>query len=843
MLIKYSRLLVFLMVGILNAQVFDDFQDGDYSNNPVWSGDTMDFKVNNDFTLQLFADPPSGLSRIYTVNQAISNAIFEFNIKLDFNPSSQNYLEVYLQVEGVDFETSDAVFLRVGDSQDRIGLFKRVNGSNELMFDSSDGLLNNSENDVQVKVTRNSGGLWKVDIALNGGQMETIGQGIEVGMLSTNYFGFDCHYTSTRSTKFYIDNIQIEGSPFLDIEAPEVIDFRRLDSFQVLLNFNEPLDTQFIVSEMFQMEPAGNVKSLIYNVLDSSVVCEINQLDWNQESSIKIGPLQDLSGNSLADTNFSIRWQKIYPSDLLITEIMFDPEPSVYLPEFEYIELYNTKDYPLSLEGVQLSIDGKTTVFGIDSILPKSYLVVGSMAEEVMLLGVDQYIALGYFPSMSNTSSFLSLKTAENVFVHGVKYDKSWHIKAKQNGGWSLEMIDQELYCLSEEGWASSRSLQGGSPGRMNVALDSMIDLQNEYYLEVNGVQEIVLTSLFVMEDPNWEDPKSFVLNGEYRVNEVERVSERSILLRTDMPLSLRTGYQLGITFLSNNCLNEQEGGVLVNFSLPEMPKADEVKVSEILFNPLDGKEKFIEFVHEGMYPIDCYDLLLGQKNEADHTWSYYNITGNHEIWYPDDFLVVTTSVNGLRDQYNCGERVKIIGLKSFPSLPISGGQGGLFRRNHIALDTFCYEDDWHAGHLLSTKGVSLERIDFNANPCLESTWGSASENSDYASPGSVNSYHEISNNGARLSISSDILAPNLKFYEIIISFNLISPEEKLSIEVYTIDGILIAVLARNKFALGKGNLQWTGEGLAVGSYILMAAIEKNGKQVIKEKWLINIRL
>ena len=50
---KKILLLLFLLPISLFAQVTDDFSDGDFTQNPTWSGTTEQYMVNNSKQLQL----------------------------------------------------------------------------------------------------------------------------------------------------------------------------------------------------------------------------------------------------------------------------------------------------------------------------------------------------------------------------------------------------------------------------------------------------------------------------------------------------------------------------------------------------------------------------------------------------------------------------------------------------------------------------------------------------------------------------------------------------------------------------------------------------------------------
>lgn len=76
---------------LIFAQFSDDFSDGDFSNSPSWIGDITRFEIDSQETLHSLIDTVNGESYLVTECKVISDAVWEFDVFLDFDPSSSNY--------------------------------------------------------------------------------------------------------------------------------------------------------------------------------------------------------------------------------------------------------------------------------------------------------------------------------------------------------------------------------------------------------------------------------------------------------------------------------------------------------------------------------------------------------------------------------------------------------------------------------------------------------------------------------------------------------------------------------------------------------------------------------
>src|SRR5690606_22761860 len=96
MFLQINFVLALLLYPLISAaQVIDNFNDGEFLSNPTWVGKTDSFYVDNGW---LRSNGPQASSKIYlsTTNVLMDSTEWNFLLKLDFNPSSTNYVRVYL---------------------------------------------------------------------------------------------------------------------------------------------------------------------------------------------------------------------------------------------------------------------------------------------------------------------------------------------------------------------------------------------------------------------------------------------------------------------------------------------------------------------------------------------------------------------------------------------------------------------------------------------------------------------------------------------------------------------------------------------------------------------------
>ena len=109
----------------LFGQLSESFSDGNLTINPTWQGDLNNFIVNDNNELQLNTSG-SDTSIIYTGVDIPDSTVWELDFRLDFAPSNNNRLRIYLQSSTNNFPSADGYFIEIGEtgSSDRLTLFR-----------------------------------------------------------------------------------------------------------------------------------------------------------------------------------------------------------------------------------------------------------------------------------------------------------------------------------------------------------------------------------------------------------------------------------------------------------------------------------------------------------------------------------------------------------------------------------------------------------------------------------------------------------------------------------------------------------------------------------------------
>ncbi|MES2628181.1 MAG: lamin tail domain-containing protein [Bacteroidota bacterium] len=204
-----------------SAQFTDHFSDGDFTDNPVWSGMNDHFRVDAAYRLQLRAPAQNGKSYLCTPSAVKADACWEFSVFLDFNPSSSNQVKVYVCSDKMDLTDSlNGYFILIGGSADEVALYRQKKKGTTKLIDGRDKMLDREVNALRIKVSLVAKELWQLDVDYGNGDFYREGEKTDRLTGDCSWTGVLCEYTSTRSDKFRFDDFVVRGSTAPDNDFP-----------------------------------------------------------------------------------------------------------------------------------------------------------------------------------------------------------------------------------------------------------------------------------------------------------------------------------------------------------------------------------------------------------------------------------------------------------------------------------------------------------------------------------------------------------------------------------------------------------------------------------------------
>ena len=763
------------------AQFTDDFTDGDFTNNPTWTGNTSHFMVNPAFELQANAPAVTATSHLVTPSQAIGNAQFDFRVKLDFNPSGSNYALVYLTATNSDLSAAlDGYYVRIGGasgSVDDVSLYYQNGTTKTKIINGRNGTVATSPN-LNIRVTRDMAGNWELLTDTNlSGTFISEGTVMHTQTITSSYFGVNCIYTSSRSTKFFFDNFVVTGGLVVDIDPPVLASAVAVSPTLVNAYFNEAVDpiTATVLSNYSVNNSIGNPNSASVDGTDPSLVhlSYTGGLPNNTNYVLTVINVADLTGNAITSvtTNFATAFatSNLY-GDVVINEIFADPTPTVALPGAEFIELVNTTNASINLNNWVYG-DASTNV-----TLPNYNLQVGNHLilchedDTTLFVGYGDVLGLSSWPTLNNGGDNLGLRDALNILIDSVNYASSWYNDAaKAAGGWTLERINPEAPCSDKNNWTASNNPDGGSPGTQNSVYNNQPDNTTPKVrsFRISGT-DIIELSFTKSIDTNAITTANFSLDNGISIVSTTAANLNQINLLVNPSLVNSETYNLSVTNVKD-CNGNQLADTTFRIAIGRSPVAFELIFTEIFPNPNPANialpdAEFVEIYNTSSDPIMLSGIAFSDRSTS--------VNLPNEVIFPGEYAILTEDVVAA----NFERFGRVIALSSWPSLNNSGDLVSLTGPVGV-IDAVLYSDTWYNDADKKANGWSLELI----NPeitCLGAKNWTGSTASAQATPGQINSVYDNS-----FTINFDLItasALSVNSVELVFS-KLINPNQVLA--------------------------------------------------------------
>jgi Lamin Tail Domain len=453
---------------------------------------------------------------------------------------------------------------------------------------------------------------------------------------------------------------------------------------------------------------------------------------------------------------------------IIIDEIMADPSPAVALPAYEWIELKNVSTVPIDLHGWRI-VDGSGTSgpFPIHELAPDSFVIVCGINAFAAMNFYGAAIAVSSFPSLDNDGELLYLIAANGRIIHAANYSSAWYgNKLKEEGGWSLEMIDINSPCSGKINWTASIDNSGGTPGRGNAAAASNEDTSPPQLLSAFTTDS--MTIILVFDEPvdslNAAHLDNYTIEGGPGIVSALPLPAlyNQVLLKTDSPLSAEKVYSMMARGLTDCRGNKMAGADKTRTGIPSDPSAMEWIINEILFDPRPNTGDYIECYNISPKIFDASRLFIANRNGGGAIGSIKPLgTAPHYV-FPGDYLVLTEEPDHLFSNYLVKFPLAILPISSLPSFPDDEGYVILLNNQGQILDEVHYRDDWHFALLNNKEGVSLERISPGNASQDKNNWHSAASTAGFGTPGYKNSQSIEQQAGvAMIEISPAIFSPD----------------------------------------------------------------------------------
>lgn len=843
----------------VSAQFSDDFSDGDFTSNPVWSGDDALFTVSSG---ELQSQSP-GAATYYlsTPSTLASTAEWEFYFDFQFSTSGANYADIYLMSDVADLNSvNDGYFVRLGGTPDEISLYKMVSGTPTILIDGVDGLINSSSsNPFNIKVSRDASDNWTLQYDDLGSSPS--GGYISAGTINDNsvnssaFFGLIITQSSAASAvnSHFFDNFNA-GIIVPDTDAPTLVSTTVISSTEVDVLFNEALDlvTSQVASNYSANNSLGNPTTAIIAGGNPALIhlTFATAFTNGTTNTLTVSNVEDALGNAMTseDIDFTFFVPDV-PSakSIVINELFPDPSPIIGLPEAEYIELFNaTTDQFYDLEDWTISDGSSTATLPSKSLFPGEYLIICDSGDEALFAAYPNVLAVSSFPSLNNGGDSIALADNTAFLVDDVVYTDGWYQDSdKDGGGYSLELINPFSPCGSANNWRASEDASGGTPGVENSVYDDTPDVSAPTITSIETINDqSVLVHLSEPINTDLLMLDNFSVSGGISVSGFTATSTENTQLSVDLSPALDTGilYTLDIDVLADCSGNS--GSSSDDFVLPFEARNGDIIINEILFDPYSGGSDFVELYNNSNRAINLQGLFLANEEEGEI--DNEKPIENYRIIQPGEFVVVSKDTSNIKANYLSSVPGTFI-KSNLPTYSNDEGVVHVLLSDSTSIDRFAYDNDMHFKLIKDDEGKSLERIDYNRPTDDETNWHTAAESVGFATPGRENSQFTENETEGEFSVSPEIFSPDNDGYEDVVTFSYVFNNSGLvgNAYVYDSEGRLIRYLIQNEILGTEGSFSWdgindSGEKGRIGAYILVfETYDLNGSLNINKKTFV----
>ncbi|MGQ1908883.1 lamin tail domain-containing protein, partial [Marinifilum sp. RC60d5] len=331
----------------------------------------------------------------------------------EWDPSSGNSFQFHLFMNNSNPHNADikySVGVNLSGTNDILTLWKTEKDKTPEQLISSDFNWNEFEN-VAVQVEYQADGTWVLTYNRLGESENWLQAGTTNSSINTDiqnwFYGLQFNFeTASRAGDLWFDDLKIESGN----TVPFIKSYDIVGRDSIVIYFSEDIDNEMILSPDNFKLTINDIEFTDYSISEGENQSQVLLLmSSNLETGdyvLDIFNITDIRG--AINKKDSVAFEYLAPAnmfDVVINEIMADPSPTNGLPEYEFIELYNTQDYPVSIENWSLKVGEKKTTLPADTIAGNSYLILCSTASAESFAEYGNVLSVTSFPGLTNSGS------------------------------------------------------------------------------------------------------------------------------------------------------------------------------------------------------------------------------------------------------------------------------------------------------------------------------------------------------------------------------------------------------------------------------------------------------
>lgn len=554
-----------------------------------------------------------------------------------------------------------------------------------------------------------------------------------------------------------------------------------------------------------------------------------------ENHSINLSGITDLYGNMCLPFSSTVGYNNQIRHAILISEFMADPEPTMGLPESEYIELYNNTLFSIDLKEWQLKVNQTTATLPAYTLLPDDYVILTS-SSSLSQFGTTKKIAPSRWPAITNSEASIIISSPQGVTSDAIRFNLTeWGDRTfKDNGGWAFEIIDTKNRCAQAKNWNYSTNLMGGTPGESNSIKASNPDEEPPRIVHTKVNDDMSLT-LFFNEPVETGMPQHIetTINNTKEIGEVlvkDTVFYQSVTLASSDPPSRGMTYTISEIAITDIAGNKPYLNKMARFGMTETAESQDAVINEIMFNTTGGAPDFLEIYNNSDKILNLKQMSIGKLSNGIIK-SLTPISAAERLFFPGDYIVSAPDSLLMLSSYNVAVAEWVVKTQAFPSLSDDGECIMLAHSNGESIESFCFDKKMHHPLLKIQDGVSLERVSPNASATMADNWQTASSTAGYSTPTAQNSqYRNIENeqNGT-ITIQPSYFTPDGDGYDdqLSIIYQTDEPKWTATVKIFDARGREVRIIANNQLIGTEGFWMWNGLDdnsslLPLGNYIIL---------------------